>query len=680
MPIPPKTTTRREILLISAVLALVSALAYLPLAHCLGYYYDDWYLVYSGFTQGTHKFFEIFAIDRPARAWLVSAAYRLFGTSPLLYSLSAWALRLAASLSLLWTLRIVFPAHKQLTFFAVVLFTIYPGFLDMPNAIDYQSHIAAFACAMLSIALTVKLFHTSGTVKRIILAALSLLLTLAYLYLMEYYIGIEGFRLLLVLYLARKERPLSHLLHTTVRTYLPAGLAAGWFLVWRMFLFDNQRAATDISGMFSSIAGSPLRLMWLVVHSVQDFLNTTLLAWGVPLYQIGFRLRLRDTLAGAGVALLALGVLAGGLYLLSRRSSDYADDENPAPEPEWGRTALLIGGLSVLISLLPVELGDRHVVFPTFGRFTITGTPGAALFLAGILFYLQRFKARLLLVMLLAGTAVFTHYANAANFVLEWESVRSFWWQASWRAPQIEPGTLLLADYPNSGIFEDYFIWSPANLIYYPEQKSDTPTPITLPAAVLDRGAVNAVLQGGAVQEVERRSLLVQRDFSNFLLLSMPTGSSCLHTVNGTQPELSEQETYEAVLIAGRSNLKTVLTDAEPHQPPAAIFGAEPAHTWCYFYQKADLARQQGRWEEVTRLGDEAMALKEHPVDYVEWFPFVQAYAYLGREDKLAQIMPIINESAYLSQQGCRLFSEDAAGNGALYPDGQQMLVDAFCR
>lgn len=676
----PRNASRREILLITAVLALVSALAYLPLAHRLGYYYDDWYLMYSGFTQGAQKFFEIFAIDRPARAWLVSAAYSLFGTNPLLYSISAWVLRLAASLSLLWILRIVFPAQKQLVFLSVVLFAIYPGFLDMPNAIDYQSHIAAFACAMLSIALTVKLAITTGTVKRIILALLSFLLALAYLYLMEYYIGIEGFRLLLVLYLVRTQRPLLKRLRTALLVYLPAGLAAGWFLLWRMFLFNNQRAATDIGGMVSGLAGSPLRILWLVVHSAQDFLNTVFLAWGVPLYQLAFRLRLRDTLLGAAVTLLAVGILAGGIYILSRRSSSYSADDQPASEPDFGRTALLIGALSVLVSLLPVELGDRHVVFPTYGRFTITGTPGAALMLAGMLFYLRRFNARLLLVLLMAGTAVFTHYANAANFVLEWDSVRSFWWQAAWRIPQIKPGTLLLADYPNSGIFEDYFIWGPANLVYYPEKKPGTPTPITLPAAVLDRGAVTAILQGGAAQEVERRSLLVQRDFDNFLLLSMPTSGSCLHVINGSQPELSEQETYEGMLIAGKSNLGAVLADDSPHQPPAAIFGAEPAHKWCYYYQKADLARQQGRWDEAARLGDEAIMQKEHPVDYVEWFPIVQAYAYLGREDKLAQIMPIINESPYLSEQGCRLFSEDAAGNGVLYPQGQQLLVDAFCR
>lgn len=32
------------------------------------------------------------------------------------------------------------------------------------------------------------------------------------------------------------------------------------------------------------------------------------------------------------------------------------------------------------------------------------------------------------------------------------------------------------------------------------------------------------------------------------------------------------------------------------------IFGPEPAHDWCYYYQKGDLARQTQDWEQVVDL------------------------------------------------------------------------------
>jgi hypothetical protein len=62
-----------------------------------------------------------------------------------------------------------------------------------------------------------------------------------------------------------------------------------------------------------------------------------------------------------------------------------------------------------------------------------------------------------------------------------------------------------------------------------------------------------------------------------------------------------------------------------------ALLGAEPEHRWCFYYQKADLARQQDDWETVARLGDEAFAVPLLPDDPYEYLPFIEAYARLGR-------------------------------------------------
>jgi len=60
---------------------------------------------------------------------------------------------------------------------------------------------------------------------------------------------------------------------------------------------------------------------------------------------------------------------------------------------------------------------------------------------------------------------------------------------------------------------------------------------------------------------------------------------------------------------------------------PEGLFGKEPPHTWCYFYEKAELARQAGDWELVARLGDEAINQGYAPSDPYEWLPFIEAYA-----------------------------------------------------
>ena len=61
-----------------------------------------------------------------------------------------------------------------------------------------------------------------------------------------------------------------------------------------------------------------------------------------------------------------------------------------------------------------------------------------------------------------------------------------------------------------------------------------------------------------------------------------------------------------------------------------AIYGPEPPHNWCYYFEQADLAAQMGEWPRVTQLGDKAFALNDYPNDPVERFVFIEGYAIEG--------------------------------------------------
>ena len=64
---------------------------------------------------------------------------------------------------------------------------------------------------------------------------------------------------------------------------------------------------------------------------------------------------------------------------------------------------------------------------------------------------------------------------------------------------------------------------------------------------------------------------------------------------------------------------------------PESLFAPEPQHGWCYYFEKADLARQFGNWQEVVRLGDMAFALdNDSPNNPVERFVFIEGYAHVG--------------------------------------------------
>src|SRR5688572_26238809 len=165
---------------------IISAIAYLPLVKDLGYLNDDWYLMYDMQVKDSSFFHEIFAIDRPGRAYAMIPLFSLFGFNVLPYHLSAFLFRVLGGVCLFWTTRMLWEKRNFFALTVGLLFTIYPGFLSQPNAIDYQSHILGLFLALFSVTLTVKSVLTTEQTKRILLILASILAGWGYLSQMEY--------------------------------------------------------------------------------------------------------------------------------------------------------------------------------------------------------------------------------------------------------------------------------------------------------------------------------------------------------------------------------------------------------------------------------------------------------------------------------------------------------------
>lgn len=672
-------------LLVLLLVLLIAALCYLPFAHLFGFYRDDWYLIYIGVSQGSAKFTDVFAIDRPFRAPLVSLFFDLFGASAPIYTYTGFIARLVGALSLYWIVRQVWRTLPKAAWIAALLFLVYPGFLDMPAAFDFQSHFWAFGMGMLSIALTLRAVRSLRLSSRVFLLGCAAALQAANLLLMEYFIGIEGLRVAVLVYLFAAPQLHSGSLNALfsrqsllniargIAWSVPALLVSAVFMLWRQFFFENTRAVTDISGMLAGVTQSPLlSLVWEPVNLLRDLLNVIVLAWAVPLYDLAFDLRLRDTLVVLGLACLAAG-LAWLVCKIKLVEPAPAVDE--IPSPAWGM--LWVGLFGAALALLPIHLGDRRVIFDGYSRFAWTASAGGVLFLVGLGLLTLRARFRQASLVLLVAIAAATHAANSISYVTYTQTLNAFWWQVSWRIPQIQPDTLLAVNYAGQSVQEDYFVWGPANLVYYPHREFSADTPLALSATTLAPADIYAVLSGQD-SERERRSTISRLVASNLLVLSMPTPYSCVHVLDGEFPELTETELPAITLLAPASQPDRITLDAPAHTPPTSIFGAQPPHTWCYYYTQADLARQRADWVEVARLGDEAATLDLHPIDAVEMLPFIQAYAVLQRETEFKQSSFAVLESPFLRAQTCRFAQRDSAW-AQHYPAAQDWLLDRFC-
>jgi hypothetical protein len=99
-----------------------------------------------------------------------------------------------------------------------------------------------------------------------------------------------------------------------------------------------------------------------------------------------------------------------------------------------------------------------------------------------------------------------------------------------------------------------------------------------------------------------------------------------LDTIYADDPLYTEGQ---GVLIAV-SNPSRIIPDPTASLPDPDIFGREPVHNWCYFFQKADLARQTKDWDTVIALHKEATQKGLAPEYGAEYIPFIEAYAQTG--------------------------------------------------
>jgi hypothetical protein len=105
--------------------------------------------------------------------------------------------------------------------------------------------------------------------------------------------------------------------------------------------------------------------------------------------------------------------------------------------------------------------------------------------------------------------------------------------------------------------------------------------------------------------------------------------------------------------------------NAPAPQMPASLFGKEPPHEWCYFYEKAELARQRGDWKAVIALGEEAARLGFAPADAFEWLPFIEAQARTGNLDEAARLSRLALETEPRVRRGvCQAWGRVRADNG----------------
>ena len=670
------------------VLAGVTLLAYGLFAGQQSFHWDDWGFVWMMHFGGAGRLLEYFSVARPVMAQMYIVTLPLIGPNPLAWQIFALFWRAAAAIACWWALKQVFiisPAGRvgggfryaenatqppplyrdqrmrQQVFWVALLTLVYPGFSQHSIAIAYGHYSLLFTAFWLSLGLMILALRAEKR-KWLPLSA-ALILSAFSLFTAEYAFGLELLRPVFLWFAlanqtivgAEHAPPLRQKIKQIVHAYLPYFLILLSFIIWRVFIFGFQMYDAKLFDVASE--GTPLALSGLMRMLGDALLNTSLRAWTNLLDFSNFadfssRL-LFLTLAiliGSFVFLLFLDSRfdeidsASGLQSLQtlRRSRETSDSAI------WlilGLLGLLTAGIPFYVAGLPVTL-----TFPN-DRFTMSFAFGAASLLVGLVGLIRKPEYRGVMLSLLVALSIGKQIQFADAFRQDWDSQKSFFWQLAWRAPQIEPHTVLLSDDSVIRFSTDYSLAGPLNWIYNPDNPQGDIDYAYFFIGTRLHGELPDLKKDLPIEAYVRLSNF--RGSTNDMLVIQFRPPACLHILDPRYdsdipaPPNSNDVTKDMLadgipVLTARTLQALPLSDVSrinPHlgpaaTPPAFLFGREPPHTWCYYFQKADLARQLGDWEQVAALGDVAFAIPYFPNDASEFLPFIEAYLRLGRADE----------------------------------------------
>lgn len=635
----------------SVPVALLAAclLAYALQLPRLGFYWDDWPWIWTLHVEGPAGLLGIDAGYRPLAGEILWLGALLAGKSPLGWQIFNLVLRWLSGLAFWWSLRKLWPGAGDRLAWVALLFLVYPGFRQQFVAVNSSRHILPLALYFLSVGLMA--WAVQDRARRLPLTAAALACTAVSMLATEYYYGLELLKpVLLWLVLGPHAANPRQRLGLTLKYWLPYLALLGGVFVWRYLIAPQGNYPISITGdLARQPAAGLLAALQKVAH---DFITTGFSAWG-RVFVLPRREDYGLMVVAAYWSLAASAALLAWLYL--RRLEAGPDGRAFARQAlGLGALALLVGGLPFLVTGIWVGLD-----FPS-DRTTLSMLFGASLLFAGLIELLGRKRSlKILLVSLAVGLAIGMHFLNAADYARDWEAQATFFRQLAARLPGLRPGTALVYEYTTA--LQDLHVTDnsftgPLNWMYAPNM-----TGRQLPYQIYDlRLRTSKTLPplepGRTFQDPYGAYTFSGATDSLLAVQFAPPG--CLQVLRpeyaGVYPHLPDQLAAAVRL----SNLEQVeLAPADPAGPLPEIFKAAGVD-WCTLYEQADLAAQLGDWQQVARLGDQALVGRDGPRQPAERLPFIHGYAHTGRWDRAEAItLEMVAEDRATRPLACRVWA-----------------------
>jgi hypothetical protein len=640
----------------------------------LGFVLDDWAILYAHYAGGNQNLAQYaFLVNRPNLAWIWEAGIALIGYNAVRWQVLSLFFRYLAVLLTWLGWKQIWPNHKTEVSLAAGLFAVYPIFAQQAAAISFVVHwvcLSLYAGSILLMILAVK-----NRRFRIPLLIASLLLGASNIFSMEYFVGLELLRpVILWLLLANEQASRKLRIKKVLAIWSPFIAMGVIYLFYRFLWMPTPGYDRNTPALLTDLISSPLKTLTnFALGAVRDLIQAVFGSWSVTIQPGDINFDTPASIAALGVVAIVALLTAGTIFLQKKF-------ENTAAQETTGRfypSALLYGLLAIAFGLLPVWAIDQGITSASqySDRFSLPILAGAGLVVVGLLDWFSQNQApKIAAVCVLIGLGAGFQFRQESVNRYSWEAQLNTYWQLKWRIPGMIAPTALYGD----GVLGKYMGGWADNAAYntlYPARSADGFDGTWY--FNLFKSLGDAIKPNTELNYKEMEDLRFAGNSSNSLVLQKQGApGQCVWlvtTADRDNPYISDSVKPALSL----TNLDRVIGNI-PSTLPQDIFGPEIAHTWCYYFEKADLAKQNKQWDEIVRLWNEAQEKKARPNVPVEYVPFIQGAAHTGNWDLALEITNLADDPKDINGNYlCSIWKDlltDAGGDATVAARAQGLL------
>ncbi len=611
----------------------------------LGFYLDDWPNIYAMRLHGLAGLQQYYAYDgRPFGYWVLALVFPILGYQPLGWHIALLLLRWLSSVLMWLTFTKVWPDHKTQVTWASLLFAVYPLFAQQSSAVMFMPHWVCYLLYFLSIWLMVLAFQKRGTLWFWPLLILSTALDIVSLFTFEYFLGVELLRpVILWLLVSQDGEKIRWRIWRTALYWLPFILTFSGFIGWRLWL-TTQPIGRNTPAMLLNFFSAPLSTgIKLLEYALKDFNQIVLSVWYKTYEPTQIEFNAPSDLVAWILAGAALLIALFYVFRMIKPAPAVSQGSPERTSRPWYPSAFVLGALGVLLGALPAWM-IGSTVSNTYGlwndRFGLASMFGAAIFIVAFLEWLFKdsYKKRAIFFCLLIALSTNANFRNANDY--RWSNTwqTRFFYQLYWRAPYIESPTALYSDnefFTKMGVYPTSYA---LNLLYPNQQQMPNMDYWFYTLYKYYPHAIPQLVNGMEIYQGHWYSRFAAWSQNALTVYFSGKDSTCLWVL--TENDRSYPDIFSENLINAlpATNLSRIQAQGTAGYPPMDIFGPEPEHNWCYYFEKADLARQYQQWDEVIRLYEEATAKGLKTNTAFELMPFIEGYAHSGNFETAIQI------------------------------------------